>query len=125
VPGTAWVHLPMTMGYDRYPELLIDEKTALLGDLCERGAYLFYTHDPKVAMSRLRRGDGGRLQAIACERIRAGSIPPVTGGFYKQVAFKTCCLHGKRSVCGQGMLVSCRIEMSARCDIASCGARPA
>lgn len=67
VPGTAWVHLPMTMGYDRYPELLIDEKTALLGDLCERGAYLFYTHDPKVAMSRLRRGDGGRLQAIESE----------------------------------------------------------
>ncbi|MBL8635851.1 MAG: MBL fold metallo-hydrolase [Myxococcales bacterium] len=67
VPGTAWVHLPMTMGYDRFPELLIDEKTALLSDLCQRGAYLFYTHDPKVAMSKLRRGDGGRLQADASE----------------------------------------------------------
>src|SRR3982750_2035351 len=29
-PGAAWVHLPITMGYDRYPELLIDEKKALL-----------------------------------------------------------------------------------------------
>lgn len=67
VPGTAWVHLPMTMGYDRFPELLIDEKTALLSELCQRGAYLFYTHDPKVAMSKLRRGDGGRLQAEASE----------------------------------------------------------
>ncbi len=34
VPGAAWVHLPITMGYDRYPERLIDEKTALLADLC-------------------------------------------------------------------------------------------
>lgn len=67
VPGTAWVHLPMTMGYDRYPELLIDEKTALLGELCDRGAYLFYTHDPKVAMSRIRREPSGRLQADASE----------------------------------------------------------
>lgn len=67
VPGTAWVHLPMTMGYDRFPELLIDEKTALLSDLCQRGAYLFYTHDPKVAMSKLRRGEGGRLVADASE----------------------------------------------------------
>jgi glyoxylase-like metal-dependent hydrolase (beta-lactamase superfamily II) len=67
VPGTAWVHLPMTMGYDRYPELLIDEKTALLSDLCQRGAYLFYTHDPKVAMSKLRRGEGGRLTAHESE----------------------------------------------------------
>jgi glyoxylase-like metal-dependent hydrolase (beta-lactamase superfamily II) len=53
VPGTAWVHLPMTMGYDRFPEQLIDEKTALLGDLCERGAWIFYTHDAKVAMSHV------------------------------------------------------------------------
>ena len=26
-----------------------------LGELCERGAWLFYTHDPEVAMSRLQR----------------------------------------------------------------------
>ena len=33
IPGRPWVHLPITMGYDRYPELLIDEKTRLLEDL--------------------------------------------------------------------------------------------
>ena len=71
VPGTPWVHLPMTMGYDRFPEQLIDEKAALLGELCQRGGWLFYTHDPAVAMSRLQRlpdkaGDGeGRLVAVA------------------------------------------------------------
>src|SRR5690606_39271070 len=29
VPGVPWVHLPITMGYDRYPELLLDDKHAL------------------------------------------------------------------------------------------------
>ena len=68
VPGTPWVHLPMTMGYDRYPELLIDEKTTILGDLGARGGWLFYTHDPEVAMSRLTRlpaGDrDGRMSPV-------------------------------------------------------------
>ena len=38
IPGRPWVHLPITMGYDRYPELLIDEKAALLTDLVARTA---------------------------------------------------------------------------------------
>lgn len=67
VPGTAWVHLPMTMGYDRYPELLIDEKTALLGEIQRRSSLLFYTHDTQVAMSRLGRNADGRLTAIEPE----------------------------------------------------------
>jgi len=32
IPGTPWVHLPVTMGYDRAPETLIDEKHAFLDD---------------------------------------------------------------------------------------------
>jgi glyoxylase-like metal-dependent hydrolase (beta-lactamase superfamily II) len=80
VPGTPWVHLPITMGYDRYPEHLIDEKTALLHDLCARGAWIFYTHDPEVAMSRLaltpaKGGDGagqaqgsGRMSAVDAQK---------------------------------------------------------
>jgi glyoxylase-like metal-dependent hydrolase (beta-lactamase superfamily II) len=67
VPGTAWVHLPMTMGYDRYPELLIDEKTALLGEIERRGAFLFYTHDTQVAMSRLARNAEGRMTPVDAE----------------------------------------------------------
>lgn len=68
VPGTPWVHLPMTMGYDRFPELLIEEKTALLSELCERRSYLFYTHDIAVAMSRIMRNAEGRMTAIDSER---------------------------------------------------------
>jgi glyoxylase-like metal-dependent hydrolase (beta-lactamase superfamily II) len=53
VPGRAWVHLPITMGYDRYPEHLIDEKSALFADFASRGEYLFFTHDPEVAAARV------------------------------------------------------------------------
>ena len=63
IPGTAWVHLPITMGYDRYPEMLIEEKATLLGDLIERRGRLFFTHDPKVAMGRLAK-DAGRFFVI-------------------------------------------------------------
>jgi glyoxylase-like metal-dependent hydrolase (beta-lactamase superfamily II) len=58
IPGRPWVHLPITMGYDRYPELLIDEKRALLTDLVGRHGRLFYTHDAEAAMSGIdRNGD--------------------------------------------------------------------
>jgi hypothetical protein len=62
-PGTHWLHLPITMGYDRHPELLIDEKTALLEDLSSRGGRLFYTHDHAVALSGLVQDDRGRWRA--------------------------------------------------------------
>ena len=61
IPGRAWVHLPVTMGYDRYPELLIDEKARLLGDLLERRGRIFFTHDPVIAMSRVARDARGKF----------------------------------------------------------------
>ncbi len=64
IPGTAWVHLPITMGYDRYPELLVDEKEALLADLVARHGRLFYTHDPQVALSGVARDERGRYRAV-------------------------------------------------------------
>ncbi len=64
IPGTPWVHLPITMGYDRYPELLIDEKAQLLADLERRGGRLFYTHDIDVALSGLQRDERGRYKAV-------------------------------------------------------------
>jgi glyoxylase-like metal-dependent hydrolase (beta-lactamase superfamily II) len=64
IPGRAWVHLPITMGYDRYPELLIDEKAALLGDLEQRGGRLFFTHDPSVALGRVARDARGRYHVV-------------------------------------------------------------
>jgi glyoxylase-like metal-dependent hydrolase (beta-lactamase superfamily II) len=54
IPGRAWVHLPITMGYDRFPELLIQEKTALLKSLAADGGWLAYVHDPEMAVSKVR-----------------------------------------------------------------------
>ncbi len=64
IPGRAWVHVPITMGYDRYPERLIDEKQALLGDLVERGGRLFFTHDPEIAIARVARDAKGRFHTV-------------------------------------------------------------
>ncbi len=60
IPGRPWVHTPITMGYDRFPELLIEEKEALLSDLIARGGRLFFTHDPGTALATIHRDDRGR-----------------------------------------------------------------
>jgi len=64
IPGAPWVHLPITMGYDRFPEGLIEEKEALLGDLVARGGRLVFTHDPDVAMGRVTRDEKGRYGLV-------------------------------------------------------------
>jgi glyoxylase-like metal-dependent hydrolase (beta-lactamase superfamily II) len=64
IPGTPWVHLPITMGYDRFPERLIEEKEALLSDLVGRGGRLYYTHDADVALSGVARDARGRYSAV-------------------------------------------------------------
>lgn len=60
IPGRAWVHLPITMGYDRNAELVIDEKKAFLADMLARDVTLFFTHDAQMAVSKLSRDDKGR-----------------------------------------------------------------
>ncbi len=54
IPGRAWLHLPITMGYDRFPELLIQEKTTLLKSLAIDNGWLAYVHDPEIAVSRIQ-----------------------------------------------------------------------
>ena len=61
IPGAAWVHLPITMGYDRFPEKLIDEKRSLLEDLIRREGWLIFTHDPTVACGRVSKDERGRF----------------------------------------------------------------
>lgn len=63
VPGVPWVHLPITMGYDRFPELLIDEKEALLTRILAEDGWAFYTHDPETAASKLQRSAQGKFAA--------------------------------------------------------------
>jgi len=80
IPGTAWVHVPVTMGYDRWPEKLIDEKKAFLDDKIARGVKLFFTHDERCAAATPVKDDKGRyLAADMLERLagvdsKAGAI---------------------------------------------------
>lgn len=60
IPGRHWVHLPVTMGYDRNPEMLIDEKREFLDDKLARDVHLFFTHDPGCALARVTRDAKGR-----------------------------------------------------------------
>lgn len=64
IPGMPWVRRAITMGYDRFPELLIDEKVRLLDDLERRAGRLFFTHDPAVAACRLGRDARGHVVAV-------------------------------------------------------------
>ncbi len=61
IPGRPWVHVPITMGYDRNAELLIDEKRVFLEDKLARGVRLFFTHDPGCALAQVVRDDKGRF----------------------------------------------------------------
>ena len=61
IPGQPWVHLPITMGYDRFPEMLIDEKSALLTGLLAQHGRLFFTHDPSIAMGTITRDAKGKF----------------------------------------------------------------
>jgi glyoxylase-like metal-dependent hydrolase (beta-lactamase superfamily II) len=69
IPGRFWVHLPISMGYDRFPELLIDEKTALLTSMAKGNSWLFYVHDPDFAVSQVR-VDDERKTFVAVDALR-------------------------------------------------------
>ncbi len=61
VPGLPWVHVPITMGYDRFPEGLIDEKATIFAGLEKRSGGIFFTHDPLHSLAKLTRGSDGRF----------------------------------------------------------------
>lgn len=61
IPGRFWVHVPITMGYDRNAELLIDEKRVFLEDKLARNVHLFFTHDTECALAQVTRDEKGRF----------------------------------------------------------------
>lgn len=61
IPGRPWVHIPITMGYDRYPELLIDEKEKLYSTMKLETTNFFFTHDSQIAMSKVTKDDKGKF----------------------------------------------------------------
>ena len=75
IPGRPWVHVPITMGYDRNAELLIDEKKAFLADKLERNVHLFFTHDPQCALAQVTRDERGRYGTVhEVAHLRARSL---------------------------------------------------
>ncbi len=64
IPGRPWVHLPITMGYDRFPEQLIDEKSAIYKRAVPENWLLFFTHDPDIAASHVRESESGKFEPL-------------------------------------------------------------
>lgn len=62
IPGRPWVHLPITMGYDRFPEKLIDEKAAVYARADKENWLLFFTHDPEAAASQVHESQSGKFE---------------------------------------------------------------
>ncbi len=66
IPGNAWVHLPITMGYDRFAELKVDEKKQLYESCIDKNPRLFFTHDPETACVFLKRDEKGKYFGQPC-----------------------------------------------------------
>ena len=83
IPGRRWVHLPITMGYDRRPEQLVDEKRVFLQDKLARDVRLFFTHDHECALARVTCDQRGRFGTADeqralhgdAQRSGAGTLP--------------------------------------------------
>lgn len=67
IPASSWVHVPITMGYDRYPELLINEKEALLKDLVSKNGKIFFTHDSRIPCGIVKIDEKGKFSATPVE----------------------------------------------------------
>lgn len=63
IPGASWVHLPITMGYDRYAEQVINEKQDLYTSMDLNHLHLLYTHDPEFASSKILLNEKKKYQA--------------------------------------------------------------
>ena len=63
IPGVPWIHLPVVMGYDRYPELTITEKQAFLEQAVKNQTRLFFTHDPEQPWAQVKLDAKGRYQS--------------------------------------------------------------
>jgi len=64
IPGMPWVHVPITMGYDRFPERLIDEKEHLYTQAIPNHWLIFFTHDLETAAAKVRRDPAGRVVGV-------------------------------------------------------------
>lgn len=64
IPGVPWIHLPVTMGYDRFPELVLDEKKQLFDHMNLSNTLLYFTHDPNTHFAQVQQDDKGRYAGV-------------------------------------------------------------
>ena len=69
IPGKAWVHLPITMGYDRAPEKLINEKEKIYSQATKEKWWIFFTHDREHSCARVRKNSEGHYEAYQEKKI--------------------------------------------------------
>lgn len=67
IPGRAWVHVPVTMGYDRFPEKVIDEKTEVYKRAVTEDWILFFTHDAEVSAAHAEKSAAGKFEPVRPE----------------------------------------------------------
>ncbi len=60
IPGQAWIHVPITMGYDRYPEQVINEKSELYKDSIPGQWLHLLTHDPFISAATIQKNEKQR-----------------------------------------------------------------
>lgn len=60
IPGAPWLHLPVTMGYDRCAETLVDEKSDILSLSLENDWIVVFSHDPAHAAATVMQEESGR-----------------------------------------------------------------
>lgn len=61
IPGKAWAHIPITMGYDRFPELVINEKSELYRTSVPENWMHLFTHDPTVSAATFQEDEKHRI----------------------------------------------------------------
>jgi len=61
IPGKAWVHTALSLGYDRYPELAMNEKKEILEYLLLKNGTLFFTHDETTSHGKVHKNEQGRF----------------------------------------------------------------
>lgn len=59
IPTLAHIHSAFTMGFDMWPERLVEEKLTLLAEVAETDGLLVFAHDPDTAACRVRSGPRG------------------------------------------------------------------
>ena len=64
IPGRTWAHIPLTMGYDRFPELLIDEKRSLYSEMDLNRTLFLFTHDCEIVGSKITKNEKGKYQTV-------------------------------------------------------------